>query len=1109
MTAASPVPKNTNDQLEAKDSFEVAAYTKDRYLELHKNKTNALQIYEKAVAEVTKEKRKLINEALHSQEKQSESDDHPTYLGLFNEKWAERAAPGSLEAWDSPVAYLANLYAFAQQIEGEKKDEDENENEKIKKRRSDLATLLVDNVAVEKEIPTLELVNDILSKSILSAIEDKEPVNLDEKLSTTHYPFSLPFHLPLNQITLGLRAAKTTLGTVIRQTNQQSAGSIIEAIGSDKARAALKAYGELSPEQQKILTDKSDAATYLPSNYGPKFFNVQVQEADKYKVDVAKFCKATGLQRSELDQILASSVYAATRSSKMGGASSTQLTANKVEAHEYGAIYLNQAEEKTAPTIFSDQLVGAPAAFIRLNRLIRLQRWLALPYDQLDWLITALAYASNSRDMVEAFSDSMLRGLGLFHHLQREYGLQADEFAALIDQISPYARDGATSLLDRIFCATGTGASIQIDDQFFKVEPQYSQITRPLCADLGVSEATLAELAKFSDFPLHCSLTCISMFYRLVKIPRLFGLTVKEGLMLLRLMGGGQDTYIKYLVAAHIKEPGDKEIDILDVILALESAVHWLKAHKLSVAQVWTWCSKSIPPMNKVALLERLSPLKQAIQPCLLNEDSFACIELPSTINAANKSTTWLKILENFVDKKGIVVAHKALSYLIEWDDKNSLFQKKKLELKKLEEKEFIDFKIEFNALCSKEYEKLNLAYEEINNIIEEKFKNPDLFDDYERIIFKELKRILKSIEDRGKDFDELPIRLFENNFLDKICKNQSNNISEKFGILSEKCISEGWNSFYDEAKKDHPNLSLLDTIDKNPIYDFLEKFNLFLQKAGSLKNEVTNISTLQSNLIKELTQEGVDSKNIFFKKISLSAHTQLLQTLSQAQAAQLNAIARVLSQLYDLPLESLRAILQWHHFDWQQFVSMTLNLEENAPDKIPDAYLQLVYALDRHVDLIKKLKLSAAALESLLTKTEWSDHVELTFQDIYRLSCYADFLSSNAKDETQALDYLRHFNAKNQIHTDDTYALLADLLNWEKLEVKTALEKFDKHGNSPLDHLDWLMRLHALSRQTGLSAAALLEAADLDEKKAFSKWQAVGQVVISAAARGVATRQT
>ncbi len=1054
-----------------------------------------------------KQRRQRINEALHA----TENGNDPTYRDLFAEKWAERAAPGSLEAWDSPVAYLVHLYALALQIEGENKDN----THRLELRRPDLATLLVDDVAVEKEMPTLELVNDILSQSIR---EQGGGTNLDHTLSTTWYPFNLPFHLPLNQITLGLRAANTSLGTVIRQTNQQAPGFIGDAIGGTQARAALKAYAELSPEQQKILTEKSDLTNYLQSNYGPLFKvkegTVEVVElitvAELVTAKVAEFCQATGLHRTELDQLLASGAYAPTISQK--------IKQSVVSAHKYGAIYLNQGESKAALTINDEgMLAGTKAAFARLNHLIRLQRWLALPFDQLDWLIAALARAAGE-PKAEAFNDGMLRGLGLFRHLQREYGLESDVFAAFIHEISPYARDSATPLLDRVFCVTGAaGTSIAIDDGVFDRETvQY------LCTGLGISEAVFAQLAalveltELTDGKFKRSLPVISMFYRLVKIPRLLGLTVEEGLMLLRLMGG-TDIYIEALLSPSIIKESEGKTDILDVILALESAVHWLKTHKLSVAQVSTWCTKSIPRLinNKEALLKRLNTIKQAIQPWLLNKASFACAELIASVDENKLPIEWLTMLKDFVSGNGVVTGLSLLEHLMEWKEKEKIFHKKNEEL--------IALNNEFFDLIKKEIDSIKKEDKDIEEEFDHNKENLYIGSDLREDLLKSLKEVLdvaihkknrnsKIEEDIQKKIDKLKFSMRP--------------LSELEDDLNKKKID------LHERQLKLEKASIESKITPQLIRHNKKEFESLREKIGPLKKEVKNLSELQEELLKKLTQKGAASNVKFFESLHPLVRKKLIEILSQAQSAQLNATASAMSQIYTLPLETLRAILNWPYFDWQAFVSKTLDLNKDNPENVQGAYLQRVYALDRHVDVVKTLKLSAPALEVLLAKPEWADHVELTFQDIYRLSRYADFLSSNVKDEAQALDCLERFNAQGQIHTDGTYALLADVFSWEKSEVKAAVAQFKEpleektaaapstekpeaqaaayskqQGESSLDHIDWLMRLHTLSRQTGLSVASLLDAAKLHQATAFSAWQTVGQAVISAAARGVLTQ--
>ena len=127
------------------------------------------------------------------------------------------------------------------------------------------------------------------------------------------------------------------------------------------------------------------------------------------------------------------------------------------------------------------------------------------------------------------------------------YGAQT--FAAFIDELSIYGRGEALSQFDQVFNGQGDYRQpMLLDDGEFSVLPVQgdSELTvTQLCSALGIDLQTYRYLAMaiagahvVTDNKLKRTPAVISSFYRLVKLPRLLGMTPVEGVLMLTLLGG-------------------------------------------------------------------------------------------------------------------------------------------------------------------------------------------------------------------------------------------------------------------------------------------------------------------------------------------------------------------------------------------------------------------------------------------------------------------------------------------------------------------------------------------------------------------------------------------
>lgn len=294
---------------------------------------------------------------------------------------------------------------------------------------------------------------------------------------------------------------------------------------------------------------------------------------------------------------------------------------------------------------FYYQMTGKDAAIAnlsdsrmdRINRMVRLQRWLDLPYDQVDLLISSCIRAQRDQNKDFSANNQLLRMLGVFRRYHTKFSVTAQQFAAVIDQISPYALTPETPFFDQLFNSPSlfeeplrvTGASFT----YTALTGDSSRIVKQICAGLNISEAQFLFLANKVAHQqgdsvkktLPCSLSVISAFYRLVMIPRWLGLSFADGVTLFGLLETGDiwSTLAGVPVLSPLNSSTGEPVssDILDTLMALESAAEWVQQHDISLLSSKLACT---PGELETCNGAWLSPLSMGITDYTYNSTSGA-----------------------------------------------------------------------------------------------------------------------------------------------------------------------------------------------------------------------------------------------------------------------------------------------------------------------------------------------------------------------------------------------------------------------------------------------------------------------------------------------------
>ncbi|WP_189635828.1 Tc toxin subunit A [Pseudomonas chlororaphis] len=271
--------------------------------------------------------------------------------------------------------------------------------------------------------------------------------------------------------------------------------------------------------------------------------------------------------------------------------------------------------------------------FDRMNRMVRLQRWTGLAFDQLDFLVTSAMRAEGATtNLLYTMNAHTLRTLGVYRIWQARYGVSATDLGAFLYQISPFAVAPNVPPLDLIFNSganAGSAPFIVDNGAFSYATPAGSdyETIRQLCAGLQINEATFMFLAPLvyqawadklglSDGQLTRSFEVISSLYRLCRVARYLGITPVEMVVLLRMMGG--DAWVQqFSREPHLSPLGadgqPTGIDFLDILQALSELVDWMTAHSLDTRHLlWLLANDGVSAerRNAAVFSDALAPLQ-------------------------------------------------------------------------------------------------------------------------------------------------------------------------------------------------------------------------------------------------------------------------------------------------------------------------------------------------------------------------------------------------------------------------------------------------------------------------------------------------------------------
>ncbi|WP_434524705.1 Tc toxin subunit A [Photorhabdus asymbiotica] len=382
--------------------------------------------------------------------------------------------------------------------------------------------------------------------------------------------------------------------TVYAAMPKESSNTLVDIEGINFLTVTYRfAIAKQGTEQAKLLPE---AEQFFQDNYG-----LSAAESVKLK-EILSFGQQTGSKVTNLEHLLSSGDFRPLVSPNVVFSNpiynSGQTSENFPAPYHYGGVYINAGQLDALGIVRTDyrREISAVSNFRydRMNRFIRLQRWLELPYHQLDLLITS-AIKAESKNTELAITDNTLRALGLFRHLRTQYKVLPEMFAGWIYQITPFSISNNIPFFDQVFNRSKLFDLPLILDgsEFSYTENQGNgaKTVKQLCAGLSIPLSTFQVIAPVVEGALGLSpdklaagklirnLDVVSRLYRLVTIPRLFGFSAEDGLILADILTG-ESTYLAKIPT--LGENSDQKNDILNIIAQMEVLTSWLTKTKLT-----------------------------------------------------------------------------------------------------------------------------------------------------------------------------------------------------------------------------------------------------------------------------------------------------------------------------------------------------------------------------------------------------------------------------------------------------------------------------------------------------------------------------------------------
>ncbi|EKP2171101.1 virulence protein SpvA, partial [Salmonella enterica] len=787
----------------------------------------------------------------------------------------------------------------------------------------------------------------------------------------------------------------------------------------------------------------------------------------------------------------------------------------------------------------------------RINRMVRLQRWLGLSFEEVDLLINACIRGQGSQNSDNSLNAQTLRMLGVYRHWQQAYQVTAFQFAAILYQITPYAISPAVPFLDQVFnTASAFDEPFKITDRAFNytaLTGEDGQIVKQICTGLSITRTQFLVLAKqVSDAQncgantLICSLDVITALYRLVMTPRWLGLSFEDGVALLMLVEEGKALARLANIPVYTAVENSAS-DLLDTLMALSDAAQWLADNNLTA----TWALAMLHDGGKIlpattAELNFVTDINQQLSASLVTETSFDGIASPQLSPLTFSSYS---VVTDSPTGNGFQLDSTQNQYAQINGDINQA----------VDGLENYTIGVWINIP-----QKLrDITPLLVNATIKDTDHLTTDIGIY--LLAKSSNNITPGIHDLNQDGNSGDISFTPGTwfYLAAVMNTENKKFtvyivdrdtqqlrSKQLNISSVTSVTSGnrWALNQDGALQYYniyPNRAGTIQYDNLTVWneslteDDIKEISASSEVAGG-KNDYIATTTLAGNftwtkcfddlldangLIYPVTPASGESVNSQIEKQVRAdiqrwhlpqtplTHEQIAESaatiIASAKQSQDGIADSALAKAFNIDHSYPPYLLAWAASSEYDLLSQSLALNGiTTPDTVPDEYQQYLYQIARRAGLCNTFNLTPAMLSTLLAHPAWFGVADTTidFNLLYLFSRYSDWMKLADKEDAM-LAYLRRVNGTPSPTPEQAASCLALLTDWESDEVLQAAAHADPATGiaTTLAHIDVVMRLKTLCTHTGTSVETMLNTGDLTTTSTYQEWQSVGESLVAA----------
>ncbi|KWB79375.1 Tc toxin subunit A [Burkholderia ubonensis] len=1078
--------------------FDVVRVPRERFTRQHRNTLGrrAEKIYDLAIGYAHQVshafRHSRVTRAVNAALSGPFSKPGPDYTSQFLDAktgWKDKAPSGAPEANDGPVAYLTHIYHRALQEESAGASDLMN---KLSERRPDIGKLVVDNAALNQEIPQIQLVNEVLGSAIQGAQKLSDRNGVNTLLSTTRYPNTLPFHFGSQQI----RVAESTLDVALAEHVLPQSRDLVQAFwainttlnetqASDLARLQIMA-SQLAPEQQKIVTEdllSPNTSDFYKNNYG-----ADISSLTKGAQDITPLLEHTGLT---IDQVV-SLIGRAANSGDVGPlvVASPNVPGISAETDDYAAVFINHNDGEIGRiymkrdsdrNVLIDHLSNK--RLDRINRIIRLQKWLGLSYEDVDLLISSTIKAEGSDNATSMTNDNTLRMLGVFKHYQSTCNVSPKQFAAWLYGVTPYAITPNMPFFDQIFNSSGAfDTPFVVDNQDFVytlTTGDDSARVKKICAALGLNHR---QFLRFADqiarqqgdaslCMLNCNLSVVSAFYRLASMAKTLDMVPDDFYALVELMDQGSGTVWKQLAGQptvmQLQTNSKYADDFLTLLQAFSAVTQWLQKRKLSA--------------STAAML--VQPYSSAGTYCI---QSFGN-------RFAHISVGWKDLMFNKASGEWTLI--QQLEFKGSTTDPNFTINQIDYTLPP-EIKITAPITCEFGNISPDSLYCIDNTVTVFNNDV------PIKIGAGKCAINVPCKINGDNFNKLNKCVGSILIVLSPNEFLDTFNFCYGSIYQGTNDQLS--LIREVWqhvaNTFVDAVVLSRCGAKLVD--DDGHTIDWLHHFSddgLIDLDAGGLVTDADIASVVSTRVNRQTLTD--DEKQ--------QAIAALTGVLTPAKQTQQGVATSLLAKTLEVQQSLAALLLRWNQQSPYQWLKSTWALRGHVqtPTDIPAAYLIALADVARRALVCQQFSVSPAALQDLLDNPGhfWEstgNESVVNFWTLHMLSEYDELLhrvGAAGGTEDDLLAYLQAVNASRAPSETEAAARLASLFGWTADAVQAVWKTLGGIAQN-VPQLATVTRLQQAEIATGLTVGQQQAAFALSRESSYDDWRAVGQAMIAGA---------